>query len=31
MFDVAHGGALATYVDLSTTVAIYAFDEKNRG
>ena len=29
-FDVAHGGALTTYVDISTTAAIYAFDAKER-
>ena len=29
-FDVSHGGALTTYVDISTTVAIYAFDRKAR-
>ena len=29
-FDVCHGGALTTYVDLSTTVAIYSFDAKDR-
>lgn len=28
---MSHGGALATYVDLATTVAIYAFDKKERG
>ena len=25
-----HGGALATYIDLTTTIAIYAFDKKGR-
>ena len=29
-FDVCHGGALTTYVDISTTTALYAFDEKSR-
>ena len=29
-FDIAHGGALTTYVDISTTAAIYAFDGKER-
>ena len=29
-FMVAHGGALTTYVDIATTAAIYAFDEKRR-
>ena len=29
-FDVSHGGALTTYVDIATTVAIYAFDSKSR-
>ena len=29
-FDVAHGGALTTYVDIATTTAVYAFDAKNR-
>ena len=29
-FDVSHGGALTTYVDIATTVAIYAFDGKSR-
>ena len=29
-FDVAHGGALTTYVDIATTTAIYAFDKKSR-
>lgn len=29
-FDVAHGGALTTYVDIATTTAIYAFDAKSR-
>ena len=30
-FNVAHGGALATYVDIATTAAIYGFDTGNRG
>ena len=29
-FKVAHGGALTTYVDIATTAALYAFDEKRR-
>ena len=29
-FDVAHGGALTTYVDIATTTAIYSFDKKSR-
>lgn len=29
-FDVAHGGALTTYVDIVTTNATYAFDRKSR-
>ncbi len=29
-FNVAHGGALTTYVDIATTAALYAFDEKGR-
>ena len=29
-FEVAHGGALTTYVDIATTAAIYAFDKKSR-
>ena len=29
-FNVAHGGALTTYVDIATTAALYAFDEKKR-
>jgi acyl-coenzyme A thioesterase PaaI-like protein len=29
-FDVSHGGALTTYVDIATTTAIYAFDAKSR-
>lgn len=29
-FNVAHGGALTTYVDIATTSAIYAFDAKSR-
>ena len=29
-FDVAHGGALTTYVDIATTAAIFAFDKKQR-
>ena len=29
-FDVAHGGALTTYVDIATTCATYAFDRKSR-
>ena len=28
-FDVSHGGALTTYVDIATTIAIYAFDTKS--
>lgn len=28
---MAHGGALTTYVDIATTTAVYAFDEKDRG
>ena len=30
MFDFAHGGALTTYIDISTTCALYAFDQKQR-
>ncbi len=29
-FNVAHGGALTTYVDIATTAGIFAFDEKRR-
>ncbi len=29
-FNVCHGGALTTYVDIATTAALYAFDEKRR-
>ena len=29
-FDVSHGGALTTYVDIATTAAIFAFDNKQR-
>ena len=29
-FNVAHGGALSTYVDIATTAAVYAFDVKRR-
>ncbi|CDW72266.1 UNKNOWN [Stylonychia lemnae] len=29
-FMMAHGGALTTYIDISTTAALYAFDEKER-
>ena len=29
-FYVCHGGALTTYIDLVTTVAIWAFDKKSR-
>ncbi len=29
-FGVAHGGALTTYVDIATTAALFAFDEKGR-
>ncbi len=29
-FDVSHGGALTTYVDIATTAAIFAFDKKRR-
>ena len=29
-FDIAHGGALTTYVDISTAAAIYAFDRSGR-
>ena len=29
-FNVAHGGALTTYVDIATTAALYGFDEKGR-
>lgn len=29
-FDVSHGGALTTFVDIATTVAIFAFDAKSR-
>ncbi len=27
-FNVAHGGALTTYVDIATTTATFAFDKK---
>ena len=30
-WNVVHGGALSTYVDMVTTIAIYGFDEKGRG
>ena len=26
-FNVAHGGALTTYVDIATTAALFAFDD----
>ena len=29
-FNVSHGGALTTYVDIATTAALYGFDEKRR-
>lgn len=29
-FDVSHGGALTTYVDIATTAALFAFDDKER-
>eukprot|EP00347_Sterkiella_histriomuscorum_P012891 403366821 len=29
-FNVAHGGALTTYVDIATTAALFAFDDKGR-
>ena len=29
-FDLAHGGALATYVDIATTCGLYAFEKKGR-
>lgn len=29
-FNVAHGGALTTYVDIATTTALFAFDDKER-
>ena len=29
-FDLCHGGALTTYVDIATTTSIFAFDEKER-
>ena len=29
-FNVAHGGALTTYVDIATTAALYGFDIKRR-
>ena len=29
-FDVSHGGALTTYIDIATTTAIYALDAKSR-
>ena len=29
-FNVAHGGALTTYVDIATTAAAYTFDRKSR-
>ena len=29
-FNVAHGGALTTYVDIATTAALYGFDSKQR-
>ena len=29
-FMVAHGGALTTYVDIATTTALFAFDQKRR-
>ena len=29
-FMMAHGGALTTYIDITTTAAAYAFDEKGR-
>ena len=29
-FNVAHGGALTTYVDIATTTAVFAFDDKGR-
>lgn len=29
-FNVAHGGALTTYVDIATTAATFAFDKKSR-
>mmetsp|Transcript_13545 Transcript_13545/g.9751 ORF Transcript_13545/g.9751 Transcript_13545/m.9751 type:complete len:104 (+) Transcript_13545:85-396(+) len=29
-FGYMHGGAMATYLDICTTVALYAFDEKQR-
>jgi len=27
---MAHGGALTTYIDITTTAAVFAFDEKER-
>ena len=29
-FNVCHGGALTTYVDIATTAALYAFDDTDR-
>jgi acyl-coenzyme A thioesterase PaaI-like protein len=29
-FDICHGGALTTFVDITTTCSLYAFDEKGR-
>jgi acyl-coenzyme A thioesterase PaaI-like protein len=26
-----HGGAVASFIDTTTTLAIYAFDQKSRG
>ena len=30
-FNYCHGGALTTYVDVATTIGLYAFDLKSRG
>ena len=29
-FDLCHGGALTTYVDIATTCSLFAFDNKSR-
>lgn len=29
-FNVAHGGSLTTFVDIATTAALFAFDDKDR-
>ena len=29
-FDLSHGGALSTYIDIATTCALFGFDQRER-